>query len=812
MRIAALLTLVLPVIFSASLAASPANEIRFEKPGSDSINDSLPLGNGRLGVLIPGQVHRERISLDEDSVWSGWVNRSANNPAAASALPAIRELMWQGKMQAAQDLVNRTQVPNKTDQFGHSLWDAYGSFQMLAFLDLEFSHPEGAVSHYYRRLDLDKAVVEIGYTIGDVEFRREFFASYPDQVVVARFSANRKGQISLIAGLSRPDTPASVTEAGGGLLLTGHMPGGGKDPGLEYVARLGIRASSGSSDIEGSRIDVRNADEVVLVLSAASNYLGARAWPVKLGGDPLGQSAQQLRDAMNKDWETLLGRHLEDYRDLYRRVSLDLGADDSERTVSMPTPERLASLISGKPDPGLVELYFNFGRYLLISSSRPGAMAANLQGLWATATRDPKTGRYDYMTPWNGDYHSNINLQMNYWPADVTALPECFEPLDDLIHGMAAAGAETARIQHGAGGWTLHTLYNPWGYTAPGEVASWGHFPMAGAWISRRLWDHYEFTQDRAFLARAWPLLRGSAEFVLDWLVTDPESGLLVSGPAASPENSFLLPDGQTAWFSMGPAMDQSIARDLLTNVLSAAAELDIHDPVMARVKLALPRLAPLRIGSDGRILEWAKPWPEAEPGHRHISHLYALHPGTEITPSGTPELAQAARKTIEYRLAHGGGHTGWSRAWIINFFARLGDGAAAYDNLLALLRTSTLPNLFDTHPPFQIDGNFGATAGIAEMLLQSHVQAGDGSYVIDLLPALPPQWPDGKVTGLRARGGFLIDMEWRNGKLLEAKARSLVGRPLHFRWNTLRFDHVTHNGETIVWDARKAGPEPVAD
>jgi len=462
------------------------------------------------------------------------------------------------------------------------------------------------------------------------------------------------------------------------------------------------------------------------------------------------------------------------------------------------------------PDPGLVELYFNFGRYLLISSSRPGSMAANLQGLWASAVRNTRTGRYDYATPWNGDYHSNINLQMNYWPADVMALPECFEPLDDLIHGMAAAGAETARIQHGARGWTLHTLYNPWGYTAPGEVASWGHFPMAGPWITRHLWDHYAYTQDKAFLTRSWPLLRGSARFVLDWLVVDPESGLLVSGPAASPENRFLFPDGDTGYFSMGPSMDQSIARDLFTIVLSAAAELGLHDAFVTQVEAQLKRLAPLRIGTDGRILEWAKPWAEAEPGHRHMSHLYALHPGFEITPTGTPELAQAARKTIDYRLAHGGGHTGWSRAWIINFLARLGDGSAAFDNLAALLRSSTLPNLFDTHPPFQIDGNFGATAGIAEMLLQSHVPAGDGSYVIDLLPALPPEWPDGKVTGLRSRGGFVIDMQWRNGALEEARARSLAGQVLHLRWNSRQYDRPTQIGETIVWDAGQAVSEPM--
>ena len=787
------------LLYTGITAAAPSTSIRFDEPGTHPVNDSLPLGNGRLGLLVPGQVHSDRIAVNEDSVWSGWVNHSANHSGAAEALPGIRQLLRDGRVLEAQERVSATQVPNTVDEGGRSVWESYGSYQMLAFLDIDFNHAGEEISDYSRQLDLTKAVAEISYTAGGIRYRREFMASYPDQVIVARISADRPGAVSLAATLSRPDSDASVTIEKGRMLLRGVMPTPGGIAGLEYAARLALLHEGGAVSTRDGKLSVSGADEVLLVLSADTSYAGARAWPGKLAGDPLESSLAQLDSALPRGWNSLLERHHEDYGALFRKSGIDIG-DTANHVSGLNTPARLQALSHGTADPDLLELYFNFGRYLMISSSRPGAMAANLQGLWAAAMPDPDTGKFAYLTPWNGDYHSNINLQMNYWPVDVTGLSECFDPLEDLLHGMAAGGAETARIQHGADGWTLHTLHNPWGYTAPGEVASWGHFPMAGPWVVRHLWDHYAFTQDRDFLERSWPLLRGSAAFVLDWLVEDPESGLLLSGPSGSPENRFLLPGGETAYFSMGPAMDQSIARDLFGNVLAAAAELDVDDVFTANVAAALERLAPLRIGQDGRILEWAEPWVEAEPGHRHVSHLYGLHPGHEISPTTAPELAAAARKTIGYRLAHGGGHTGWSRAWIVNFFARLGDGEAAYENLLALLQHSTLPNLFDTHPPFQIDGNFGATAGLAEMLLQSHLPAGDGSYVIELIPALPSAWPDGQVNGLHARGGFEVDFSWKDGRLEQVRAKSGAGRPLHLRWGSHRYDAPTRAGQTVDW------------
>ncbi|MFM8698747.1 MAG: glycosyl hydrolase family 95 catalytic domain-containing protein, partial [Phycisphaerales bacterium] len=460
---------------------------------------------------------------------------------------------------------------------------------------------------------------------------------------------------------------------------------------------------------------------------------------------------------------------------------LDLGGPPPESSVVpelMSTEARLKRF-RAKPgwDPALIARYFDYGRYLLRASSRAGSLPANLQGIW----------NEHFRAPWNADFHTNINVQMNYWHAGPTALADAELPLIDLIDRVRDRGERTAKDLYGARGWCCHHITDAWAMTAPEGLTVWGMYPLGGAWLVRHAWDHWAFTQDDAFLRdRAWPALAGAARFLLDYLAVDPSTGMLVSGPSTSPENTFILPDGQRADVSMGTSMDQWIARDLLENLVDAARVLGREgDALAVEAKAALARLATPKVGADGRLMEWSRPYGEAEPGHRHMSHLYGLHPANAITPDGTPELAAAARASLESRLSHGGGHTGWSRAWLINFWARLGDGDRALADVHALLSKSTLPNLFDDHPPFQIDGNFGGTAGIAEMLQQSHVRTWvDGRLVhrIDLLPALPSAWREGRAHGLMARGAVAVDLDWRDGRLVRATLRAPDARAMRIR------------------------------
>lgn len=786
-----LIVVAFPLHLFAESYSTPQNQaltLWYNQPGKNPVNEGLPVGNGRMGMLLCGGIQTDRIVLNEDSVWSGAYEANTNNPKAREAIPKIRELFKEGKDTEAEALTNATQRGNGGERFG--------SYEMLAELDFKLLTPEGPVTHYSRELDIDRACVTVRYEQAGVAYTREFFVSGPDQVMVLKYSANQPGKISFSLGLLRPESAAS-TEADGatGLLLRGQMPSLADQPGLSYAARLQPRLQGGKANIEDGRLIIREATTATLLITAGTNYKGLDAWPDYLGKDHLSLTQQQMTAALKQSDTELQKRQIEDHQMLFRRVSLNLG---KEPTNDQPTDLRLGNIKKGQSDPGLVALYFQFGRYLMISCSRPGSLPANLQGLWGDRktgelkARDKDKGGNIYTMPWDGDYHTNINVQMNYWPVESTNLSECAQPLTELITSLRKPGEVTATTQYGLKGWTIHHTTNIWGFTTP-RGGKFRMFPLAGPWLTRHLWEHYEYTQDIDYLKETWPVLKGSAEFALDWLVPDPKTRLLVSGPASSPENHFKRADGSDGSFCMGPTMDQMILWDLFNNIQKAAKILNIQDDFVRRVTQAQDKLLPPQIGSDGRILEWAKEFQEVDKGHRHISHLYGLYPSTQINPE-TPELFAAAKKSLQVRLDNGGAKTGWSRAWVVNFSARLRDADLAFANLQRLLGTSTMINLFDTHPPFQIDGNFGGTAGIAEMLLQSRSTLGKSGldYTLDLLPALPKEWPTGSVHGLQAKGGFEVDLDWKDHQPTSARIISKTGNSCSLRYENRSISLVT--------------------
>ncbi len=749
--------------------AAPASPLRlwYRQPAKEWV-EALPVGSGRMGAMVFGGAAAERLQLNEDTLWAGGPYDPAN-PEALKALPEIRALIDAGDYAKATEVADARFMATPKRQM---------SYQTIGDLKLTFPGLDGQPTDYVRDLDLDGAIATTRFAVGGTRYTRQVIGSYPDRVIAVRLSADRGRAISVDLSFDSPlkSKPVSSIEGRDTLVLAGANDSQqGIAAQLKFECRVQVINKGGTLSVREGALSVAGADEVLLLIAAATSY---RRFD-DVGWDPVAINRAVLAKASAKRWPALLATHQADHRALFRRVDVDFGTTTA---ALKPTDARIKASQTSD-DPALAALYYQYGRYLLIACSRPGGQAANLQGVWNDKTSPP----------WGGKYTININTEMNYWPAEPTGLAECVQPLIAMVRDLSVTGARTAKVMYGARGWVTHHNTDLWRASAPIDGAKFGVWPTGGAWLCKHLWDHYDYGRDRAYLAEVYPLMRGAALFFLDALVVDPRSGKLVTNPSISPENSH----GHGSSLVAGPTMDQAIIRDLFTSCIKAAAILGTDAPFSAELATAREKLAPYKIGKDGQLQEWQEDWDAdaVDIHHRHVSHLYGVFPSDQIALDTTPALAQAAKVSLNTR---GDISTGWAIAWRLNLWSRLGDGDRAHRILSLLLGPErTYPNMFDAHPPFQIDGNFGGTSGMTEMILQSR---NDRIY---LLPALPSAWPTGHVTGLRARGAVGVDVSWTRGKLESAVLTAAADGRHHVRYGASVIDLDVRKGQRVRLTAR---------